>query len=287
MTTFKALIAFAVCFLVISTTAAAIEEDYDSCEDSSCATDGGFGSISAGNSSSHKDYKNGASFVGRTQEQIQTMAANKHGVALGVGELSVLQQQIQTGKAILQSATKLYTAADSLKATANDLRASAVATIDDIADRMGAIMGIEPGTMAMDTDQPHFLILHKGGKSSQSGGKSDKEWEHEETKRIKQKTKQDRINAGECKDDGECTEEGKFCYKHVTDQKKLYTQQIGKCKRAGGLWDDGCGKEHPWSKEHPCGTGLKCQTKTHRFWADIVPIVNTVHVCLKPEKESY
>ncbi|CEM23218.1 unnamed protein product [Vitrella brassicaformis CCMP3155] len=280
MTTFKALIAFAVCFLVISTTAAAIEEDYDSCEDSSCATDGGFGSISAGNSSSHKDYKNGASFVGRTQEQIQTMAANKHGVALGVGELSVLQQQIQTGKAILQSATKLYTAADSLKATANDLRASAVATIDDIADRMGAIMGIEPGTMAMDTDQP----VGRGREwdpyqPNPLADEPDENWLAAKILCSKRTSGRSRRRSGPCKDDDECTEKGQFCYKHVYSQEFLHTHSVGICKAAGDHWDR-CSIK----KKHPCKAGLKC-TETKRPQPLAVLALDglspTIHICLK------
>ncbi|CEM23217.1 unnamed protein product [Vitrella brassicaformis CCMP3155] len=94
--------------------------------------------------------------------------------------------------------------------------------------------------------------------------------------------KQARMDKGQCLDDDECTNKGQFCYHHVHNQEFLHTQTIGKGKAAGGHWDAGCGKKFAWSKEHPCDTGLKCKRKTSTVWA-VVPIVEMVHVCLKPE----
>ncbi|CEM03706.1 unnamed protein product [Vitrella brassicaformis CCMP3155] len=65
-------------------------ENYDSCEDSSCAVDGGFG---------HNEYNNGV--------------------------VSGVLQQIQTGRAMSQSAIKLTSAA-------NELSGSALAAIDNV-----------------------------------------------------------------------------------------------------------------------------------------------------------
>ncbi|CEM38535.1 unnamed protein product [Vitrella brassicaformis CCMP3155] len=66
----------------------------------------------------------GASFLG-TQEIQARNNTKKHGVMLSAGELSMLQQKIQTGKAMLHSAMKL-------KAEANRLAGSAIEAIDNV-----------------------------------------------------------------------------------------------------------------------------------------------------------
>ncbi|CEM23159.1 unnamed protein product [Vitrella brassicaformis CCMP3155] len=105
----------------------------------------------------------GASFVGRSQEiqatKHTTTAANKHGGALGAGEWSMLQQQIQTGKALHQSAKKLT-------AAAHELSAAALDGLSTAAKELSAIM------MAMQaTDNAQRTIMtaadgHHTGKKS-------------------------------------------------------------------------------------------------------------------------
>ncbi|CEL93666.1 unnamed protein product [Vitrella brassicaformis CCMP3155] len=70
-----------------------------------------------------RNYDRPSSFVGRTQETHSL--ENKRRV-----ELSMLQQQIQTGKAILQSAKKLDATANTLRLAAKALRAEGMAIID-------------------------------------------------------------------------------------------------------------------------------------------------------------
>jgi len=105
----------------------------------------------------------GASFAGRG-EGIQAardtaMAANKHGAVLGAGELSALQQ-IQMGKAVLQSANKLTSAT-------NDMTASAMTTIHNVKDR---IRGLTADGAAYDQPRGAATIIdsqHPG----RSGGR--------------------------------------------------------------------------------------------------------------------
>ncbi|CEM14668.1 unnamed protein product [Vitrella brassicaformis CCMP3155] len=115
--------------------------------------EGSYGSDCEGKDCNADTY--GASFVGRGEEihaaTDTAMAANKHGAVLGAGELSMLQQQIQNGRALHQSAMSLNAQAHKLTAAAHELIADSLRTM---ANELSVVaINAERTTMTMVDDQ--------------------------------------------------------------------------------------------------------------------------------------
>ncbi|CEL99251.1 unnamed protein product [Vitrella brassicaformis CCMP3155] len=156
-----------------------------------------------------------------------TTAVNKHGAVLGAGELSALQQ-IQMGKAILQSAIKLTSAT-------NELSGSALAAIDNVESRI----------RGLTADIDAYEELDGRNKVWASGGPCEK--------------------TSDCPDWRQHGphQPAMYSYFHVDvefdskgDVKAFHTADTGTCKTAGEKWD-ACGITQNYRRD--CKDGLECQ----------------------------